>query len=119
MPISLPLLDNNIRRSNKLPSITMQSADTTHMKDILGRLAGVDLRESKPNEEDSGGAPIDFLAFKHSLASAASPSLAASSSGKSFSDPSLCGDVHFTTSRPGLVYVQSETSSEIGSPQKK
>ena len=97
----------------------MPSADATHMKDILGRLAGVDLGDSNPEEEDSGGAPIDFLAFKHSLASAASPSLAASSSGESFSDPSVCGDVHFTTSRPGLVYVQSEASSEVGSPQKQ
>ncbi|PPJ51922.1 hypothetical protein CBER1_09361 [Cercospora berteroae] len=118
-PPPLPLLNNNIRYSNELPSTTMPSADTTQIKGILGRLAGVDLRDSKPKGEESGGAPIDYLTFKHSLASPASPSLAASSSGESFSDPSVCGDVHFTTSRPGLVYVQSEASSEVGSPQKQ
>ncbi|CAK1361125.1 uncharacterized protein RHO25_005266 [Cercospora beticola] len=120
IPTSLPLLDNNnnVRRSNKLPSITMPSADATHMKDILGRLAGVNLRDSNPKDEDSGGAPIDFLTFKRSLTASASPSLAASSSGESSSDLSVQGNVYFTTARPSLVYIQSETSSEIGSPQE-
>ncbi|GIZ36939.1 hypothetical protein CKM354_000040400 [Cercospora kikuchii] len=96
----------------------MPSADAARMKGVLGRLAGVDLRDSKLHEDDSGGALIEFLDFKRSLPASASPSLAAPSSGGSFSDLSVQGSVHFTTARPGLVYVQSETSSEIGSPQK-